>query len=170
MPNFHPATRHDYVIEEESMLPHPHATSDSSTSRKQLQFSRKAGVIEIVHKVLRTIVGWILEVVFRYNAKKEIEIYLILFLVLLAMLLSLFLSCSLVLFPRASSAEQVVPPSAVKKPRGVFFPPDIQNNWAPYTPYFPAQAYQPPPDHCSITQVGLSLSSPCDIYERNTAG
>ncbi|KAF8887235.1 phosphoglycerate mutase-like protein [Gymnopilus junonius] len=38
---------------------------------------------------------------------------------------------------------------------GPFFPPAIQNSWAPYTPYFSVQPYAVPPSHCTITQVNL---------------
>ena len=36
-------------------------------------------------------------------------------------------------------------------------PPDIQQFWGAYTPYFPAKPYIPPPSHCQITQVRWSL-------------
>jgi hypothetical protein len=32
-------------------------------------------------------------------------------------------------------------------------PPEIQNLWGAYTPYFPAEHYQPPPYNCKINQV-----------------
>lgn len=38
-----------------------------------------------------------------------------------------------------------------------FFPPEIQNSWGAYAPYFSAQVYVPPPPHCTITQVCILL-------------
>ncbi|KAF8165911.1 phytase [Crassisporium funariophilum] len=38
---------------------------------------------------------------------------------------------------------------------GKFAPPSLQNSWAAYTPYFPVEAYAPPPSNCVITQLNL---------------
>ena len=34
-----------------------------------------------------------------------------------------------------------------------FAPPEIQQSWGAYTPYFPVKPYIPPPSHCHLTQV-----------------
>ncbi|KAM6496477.1 Histidine phosphatase superfamily [Amanita muscaria] len=32
---------------------------------------------------------------------------------------------------------------------------ELQRKWGPYTPWYAAEAYQPPPDHCTVTQANI---------------
>ena len=44
-----------------------------------------------------------------------------------------------------------------------FAPPEIQNSWGSYTPYFSVESYTPPPSNCHISQVrfeGFTLHLP----------
>ncbi|KAF9556503.1 phytase, partial [Agrocybe pediades] len=66
-------------------------------------------------------------------------------------LMFLFIGGCLLVFLQASAYGGVVQATFVQP----FFPPQIQDSWAAYTPYYPVQAYTPPPKDCKITQVNI---------------
>ncbi|KDR84436.1 hypothetical protein GALMADRAFT_54583 [Galerina marginata CBS 339.88] len=66
-----------------------------------------------------------------------------------------FVTVLLFFFQGAFLCDASKPKPPVGGSSGPFFPPDIQNSWAPYTPYFSVESYKPPPAHCSITQVNI---------------